>query len=335
MTTLRATNIATQNSEKLKFVVDFDKKKLTQSVFLARTRHEELKVWLAHPLLQAHFTKQAGNLTVEAIYRLAWGESEQFEANRKQAIAQSLNSPGFFRELTLMETMQRSLRTNKAPARLLLKAGLNPCPVDQIMEQLDELMTWRRALPSKTVSELYRTLLTIYYLTLIQPMGAVQTAFNFVLLHQELRALGFGVVADYVIHFYSMHEDIVAAALASCTHAQDKLYHQHPWFQLFFEAWDWALVQVNEEVRSYCFESCFQAQALAYLETKVFNERQYQFLIQLKNDTTLRDKKTLYQAVWYRVLYRGLTKRTQERDFQLLCEQGFVIMRGKMEFILP
>lgn len=329
-----ATNNATQIAGKINFVVDFDKKKLTEPLLLIRARHKDLNHWLEHSLIQKSLAELATKQTIDSIYSLAWGDSTQFEANRKTAIAQSLIAPGFFRDLTLMETMQRSLRTNASPARLLLKAGLSPSPVSLISEQLDELMSWRRQLPTKLVSELYRALLTVYYLTLIQPMGAIQTAFNFVLLHQELRALGFGLVADYILQFYSTHEDIVASALASCVHAKDKKFHQHLWIQLFFEAWDWAVTELNQQIRTLSLESCFYAQAYAQLNNKTLNERQYQFLLQMKNDKKARNKKTLSQAVWYRVLYRDFTKRTQERDFQLLTELGFVVMQDKNSFIL-
>lgn len=332
MATSAATNIATRAERGMEFNIDFDKKKLTQAAIDCQTRHQHLTTWLNNTIICAHHQAAWEHLAPQAILSLTWGDAPDSGEKRKKAIIEALKKPGHFRDATLMETMQQGLRKNNAPARLLLRAGLTPEPADQVLSVLDAFMGWRNSLPKQKISPLYQALITVYYLTIIQPMGMVQTAFNFVFLRQELEKLGFDVVGDYILEFYYHHEDIVADALASSYHARGKKFHQQHWFQLFFEAWSWALKQIEQDIQKFCFESCFNAHALTLLDNKTLNERQYQLLKQLQHEKSVRDKKALTLSVWYRVLYRDLTKRTQERDFNLLCEQGFVVMDGKNGF---
>jgi hypothetical protein len=177
------------------------------------------------------------------------------------------------------------------------------------MEIIVAFTQWQKTLPKPGLSELYQTLLLAYYLSDLSLMG------------QQLRNLGFGLVADYILEFYD--EDI---KFESCD--------QQAWFELFFEAWEWALLHVEKDIRTYCIEACYKAHAQCLLDNNTINQRQYQLLIQLQKETKIRDKKALSYSLWYRGLYTGLTKRTQERDFNLICEHGFVQMKGKSEFVV-
>jgi hypothetical protein len=334
MTTNLAAKIATSGSQKLILKIDFDKKKLTKVALDCQADHQRLKGWLEQPVIHRYFQSRHQTTVIDAIYTLTWGNEQQSKVTRLKAIEEALSHSPYFESLAFMQILQKGLRKNEAPARLLLRAGLTPLSSQTLLQTLDELMVWRQQLSSSALSPLYQALISIYYLAIVQPMSAIQTAFNFVLLHQTLQKMSFGVIADKILDFYAQHENIVADTLAMCYHARDKRYHQQPWFQLFFEAWTWALDMTEKELQYYCFGSCIKAKAVSLLENKVLNERQYQLLMQLQHEKNTRDKKNLGLSLWYRVLYKGLTKRTQERDFQLLCEQGLISLRGKQSFFL-
>lgn len=332
MTTNAATNRATQTAGQLAFVIDFDKKKLTKLALDCEREHQRLQKWLSDPIICSHFKSSWNQIATQAVYDLTWGDSTEHETVRKNSIAQALTKTPYFEAITLTETMHRGMRKNNVPAPLLMGAGIAPVPADAIVASLDAFMGWREELSSQSISQLYRGLLTVYYLTFIQPMGAVQTALNFVLLSQVLQKMGFGVVGDHILKFYAQHKEVVSETLSMCHHARNKRYHQQPWFQLFFEAWTWAIETLEHDIQAYCLQSCFEAHALKLLGNKTINERQYQLIKQLQDETVIRDKKSMSFALWYRILYKGLTRRTQERDFQLMCELGFIKMRGKQEF---
>jgi hypothetical protein len=324
MTTNAATNLATQNAQEITFAIDFDKKKWTNMLLHCEAEHRRLQAWLSHPLILARYQEGWRQEAVSAIDALSWGDRADRGALRKTKIQQAL--------MGRASIQQGITRTNNAPARLMQLAGLSPVPVDRLSAQLDAFAAWKTQIQG--LAPLYRILAEIYYLNALQPQGLMQTAVNFVQLHQELIHLGFGPVADKILVFYAQQEEILASALASAYHARGKKFHQQPWFQLFFEAWDWALQQLDQIIQAHCFEAVFYAQAQAVLNQESLNDRQHQLLMQLAQEKNTRDKKTLSQTLWYRSLYRGLTKRTQERDFHLLCTLGFVTLRDKQEFML-
>jgi hypothetical protein len=177
------------------------------------------------------------------------------------------------------------------------------------MDLIVAFSRWQKTLPRPGLSELYQTILLAYYLKDFGVMG------------QQLRAQGFETVADELLRFYTQEK-----TLEDCS--------QQHWFELFFKSWESALIFLEKKIQGFCFESCFKAQAITLLEDKKINQRQYELLTQLHKEPKMRDKKSLSYSLWFRALYKGLTKRTQERDFNLICEYGFVQMKGKNEFVV-
>lgn len=321
MTTNAATNSATKNTDYLSLTLDFDKKKLTEKIMHCQAEHQRLQSWLKDPFIQRHFKRVTEGLAAESIARLTWGTSEKPE--RLKEIEQALSNPEHTDQNILVQNLLKDFRKNNSPARSLRLAGLFPCPASEIEAQINALIRWRESLSQQRLSPLYQTLISTYYLTLIQPLGIIQTAFNQVFLYHALQTMEFGVVADYILMFYAEHETILATTLASCYHARHKKYHQQPWFQLFCEAWDWALTKIDQEIQAYCFNALYLAKAQVYLDDKTLNERQYRLAMHLLQETD-RERKSLQRCLWYKTLYQGLTKRTEERDYALLLELGFI-----------
>lgn len=175
------------------------------------------------------------------------------------------------------------------------------------MEIMIAFSDWVKALPSPGLSPLYQIILLGFYLK------------DDALMCQQLKSLGFGAVAEIIYDQYSKN-------------TREQIEDQQVWFNFFIKNWKIALQLVDKNIQTHCLQACYQVQAQSLLTQKKINERQYQLVIQLQNSVSIRDKKSLLYCSWYRALYKGLTKRTQERDFNLICEEGFVQRLGKSKF---
>lgn len=346
MTTEHATKIATQSDN---FVINFSKKDLSVQALRAFSQVENLRQMIDCPLMAIQLKPLWRASLIEACYKLSYGPKQGAESSLSRARMDALNNllDGIEKNdhlsndkrpilsLTVLQKMHAMVvysphdtesvwrwRSGHALDYWQRIMGADMTPMSALEERMNCWCAWVNSPACLSLAPEYRALLAVFYLQSIHPFETSQASLSIALLTYLLRRAGFGDMAEGVAAFFCQDEHVLSTVFIATQKSQHLHYFQSQWILHYLTALEAFLIDTQQMVHQKHQQALFdQARFNGGL-----NERQQALIEQLMVNKTLRDKKALSRSAFYRALYIKQSRRTQERDFKIICDKKLIIM---------
>lgn len=314
-------NIATKNTTlSPRFTISLDKKALKDQALSVSTAYENLRHSLMQPLMRIQLKHFWRPKLILAATQLGQGHEDPL-------LQQAMNAL-----LSCIEDYA-SLTEDKRPA---LTATLLQHMASLLGEKLcdnDALQAWLAWVNGEKCMNLapeYRAVLCVYYLQIVHPVGKRQACINMALLTYLLRCAGFDDVAEGVAYHFCADEHQLTKIFIATQKSQHLKFFQTQWIMHYLAI----LQQFLRDSKIIMQQKYDQALFDQARHSAEINERQSALIDQLILNRNLRNKKILIQSSFCRALYSKQSRRTQERDFKVLCDLNLIIMKDTQIFCL-